>query len=129
MFRRAIASVCTVTGARSFATTPVARASGFTVFIKQAYKNKAMLKELSVLPITARGRLLGKKYRALPATEKKKLAAAASKIKVVRRKKTTKKRALSAYNKFVRQASKSAAIKALPFNKRMAAIAKLWNRA
>ena len=127
MFRRIVAQTVAVR-ARTFATTKVVRAGAFTAFIKKAYSDKAILAQLKDLPITQRGKVLGKLYRALPATEKAALAAAGKKIKYVRKQKATKaKRAPSAYNKFVKAKSALPAIKALPIRQRMAAIAKLWN--
>ena len=129
MFRRIVAQTVAVR-ARTFATTKVVRAGAFTAFIKKAYSDKAILAQLKDLPITQRGKVLGKLYRALPATEKAALAAAGKKIKFVRKQKATKtgaKRAPSAYNKFVKAKSALPAIKALPIRQRMAAIAKLWN--
>ena len=131
MFRTIAAGRVSV-AARCFSTTPVVRAGGFTAFIKYAYRSPALKKQLSKLPITKRGVLLGQKYNALPAVEKAKFVIAGSKIKVKRggqRRRSGGKRKLSAYNRFVRTASTKKEIKALPVKKRMAAIAKLWKKA
>ncbi len=128
MFRRVISRVrLAPLSARTFATTGISRASPFGLFMVNSYKDANILKQLNALPVTKRGKLLGKLYRALPVKERADLAARAKTIKFERKPKAPKvKRAPSAYNNFVKAKSVTPAIKALPFRQRMAAIAKLW---
>lgn len=112
----------------------------FGVFLGQCYKDPVRVKQLrKIMPVTARGQLIGKWYRALPAKEIAKLKATGQKMKVYRKKATKvekraemKKKGLirppSKYNKFVTKQNKTnKALKNLPIEKRMKKIAQLWN--
>ena len=133
MFRRLTAAQTSIVSTRAFACTPVVRAGGFTAFIKYAYKNNQLSSQLAPLPITQRGRLLGKWWRAMSPAEQAPYVKAGAQMKFTRKatKKSKKassgiKRKPSAYNKFVATNSKRADIQKLPVRERMGAIAKLW---
>ena len=120
MLRRFLV-VAAPTAARSFHATPVALASAFTVFVSAAYKNPAQKKELSaILPITKRGVLLGKWYRALSEEEKAKLAKAAKALPS--KPKSTKK------SRFIARQLASKAIKALPKSEQASAVNRNWKK-
>ena len=130
MLRRLV-SRAEVVAARSFSTSAPRLVSPYTLFLKQAYKNRAQRAALSkVKRVPARGVMLGKWYKSLPRDEFAKLQTAAAKTKYKYRKARRvekKSRKVTAYNKFVAKLSKTPAMKRLSFAKRMATIAKQWN--
>ena len=78
MLRRFLSAGTAPTAVRTFCATPVALASGFSVFLMQVYKDPAQSKELAVMPsFGARAKLIGKWYRGLSADDKAKLTATA----------------------------------------------------
>ena len=78
MLRRFLSAGTAPTAVRTFCATPVALASGFSVFLKEVYSNPAQSEELKTIkPVSARGVLIGKWYRALSADDKAKLTATA----------------------------------------------------
>jgi hypothetical protein len=122
MLRRVLSSIAPrAAGVRMFtATRPALGVSPFTIFLKQSATNP----KLAGLAIGARGKAVGRLYRALPAAELAKLKAVASKT-VFRRKikRAPKKRVPGAWNKFVQANMKKVA--KLPVKHRFAALAKL----
>ena len=100
----------------------------FSLYLQQVYRNRVLRDVLDELPLTARGRMIGKWYRELPATVKAQLSKQAAHTKIQRRRKDApkRKRKPSAYNVFLSKAIKKPAIKKLPMKKRFAAVAKLW---
>ena len=121
MLRRFLPTVAAPTAARAFHATPVALASAFTMFIKAAYKNPAQKKELSaILPVTKRGVLLGKWYRALSKEEVAKLTKAAKALP--KKPNSTKK------SRFIARQMKSETIKALPKSEQASAVNRNWKK-
>ena len=121
MLRRFLSAVAAPTAVRTFHATPVALASGFTVFVQQVYKNPAQKKQLSaIMPVTKRGQLLGEWYRALSAGDKATLAKTAKTLPSV--KKSTKK------SRFFARQLTSKAIKALPKDEQATAIHRNWKK-
>ena len=142
MFRRASSAVVKVAApAQGVMTQQRNRAlPPFGVFLKQSYADPVRVKQLRrILPVTARGKLIAKWYRALPTKEINKLKAAGQKMKVYRKKatKAEKKDAMrkkglvrppTKYQNFVKKQNKTnRALKNLPIEKRMKKIAQLWN--
>ena len=121
MLRRFLSAVAAPTAARTFHATPVALASSFSMFIQQVYKNPAQKKELSaIMPVTKRGQLIGKWYRALSAEDKATLAKTAKTLPSV--KVSTKK------SRFFARQLTNKAIKALPKDEQASAIRRNWKK-
>ncbi len=131
MFRR-VSTTKAGSAVRGFATSAVLRAGPFAGFLVTAYKDKVMRAQLTRLPVAKRGKLLAQWYYGLPASEKAAVVALGKKINN-KRKPAPKKggrfgRKPTAYNRFVAAQQKNTAIRSLPVGKRLAAIAKAWNK-
>jgi len=106
-----------------FASTPVTLGvSPFRIFLKTAAKDP----RLHGLPVRKRGNLLGKWYRALSTSEKRKLVAIAKTTKHTQKKKIPKKRTAHAFAKFVAELMKTPDIRKTPVAERMKVIAVKW---
>jgi hypothetical protein len=131
MFRRVFATA-PKSAVRGFSTTAVRRAGAFSAFLVKAYKTPNIRSQLVALPVAKRGKLLSQWFRGLPTSELEALKSAAKKINTTRKPAPKKGgrfgRKPTAYNRFVAAQQKTAAIRSLPVGKRLAAIAKAWNK-
>ena len=93
--------------------------SGFNVFAKQAWK---LPKVASAKTFRAKSKIVNAAWNKLSAAQKAKYAAVGKRTKIAPKKKAP----LNKWQKFVKKNYKS--VKKLPFKKRVAAIAKKWNK-
>ena len=96
--------------------------SGFSVFLRST-KGQANLKGLAV---AARGKALGKQWRALTAAQRAEFVRKGAKqiVRVAYATKERPPRKLTAYNKFIK--ANYSKVASLPFNTRLKALAKLF---